>query len=252
MSKSGSLLLYQYPESALWENYGQFWNDVSASSVSTAVQDPACGLDFYDTRFLWNLGVTNQNHQEGQFASAAVTIPDVEEAGAYSIDTAFQTTWQSSGYSHPSFDFEAPGDYTGPVIGQTAATAGPDDANNEVIGEFQSASQSNWSSATSYSTLHSQSRRDLPTKTGKETNHPATGGVSVQESQKMRARKSRISRLDPLTCEHCRTSFRSTAIKRFRYVLRVHEPGGVCILGTIAYTSRPQDPRSEMPEATPV
>ena len=152
MSKSESLLLYQYPDPASWENYGQFWNDVSASSVSTAVQDPACGLDFYDTGFLWNLGVTtNQNHQEGQFASAAVTIPDVEETGAYSIvDTAFQTTWQSSGYSHPSFDFEAPGDYTGPVIGQTAATAGPDDANNEVIGEFQSASQSNWSSATSY------------------------------------------------------------------------------------------------------
>jgi len=177
--------------------------------VSTAAQDPACSLDLYDLDFLWNLGATNQNYEEGQFASAGAFIPGVEEAGASSIDTAFQTTWRSSGYSHQSFDFEVPGD-TGVVIEQTAVLAGPDYANNEVIRDFQSVSQFDWSSMTSYSTP--RFRCDSPPKTGKET-EPAATRVSVQGSQE--TPKSRISRLDPLTCPHCRANFSSAAIKRF-------------------------------------
>lgn len=178
--------------------------------MSIAVQEPAWSPDFYHLDFLWNLGHTNQNYQEGQFASADVTIPDVEEAGFSGISTAFQTTWQSSGYGPQSLDFEVPVD-TGAVFEQTAAIASPDYAKNEVMGDFQSASQIDWSSTTLYSTLHT--RCDSPTTTWKETN-PAPGEVSVRGSQK--SHKSQISRLDLLTCEHCRASFRSTAIKRFR------------------------------------
>jgi len=181
------------------ELYGQFWNGESHAVLSNAVPEPAWWTDFINTDFVSNEVVANQFHQESRIASAGVSleISSAKEAGASSIEAAFQTTCQPFGFCQQSFGLNVPAN-SDIDLQQKALLAYPDGTNSEVIRDSTSPIQSGWNPTTSSSALGFDC--DLRDKTNRGFTTPLNE-TFCQESQEKR--KSQVPRLNPSKCPHC-------------------------------------------------
>ena len=204
-------LLNQHQELASLESLGPFWNGESHAVRSNAGPEPSWSEWINLDCVLHEVGAS-QVHQESPIASAGVTVetPSAYEAGASSIEAAFQTTCHPFEFCQPSFGLNVPAK-SNIDLQQKALLACSNGTNSKVVRDSISPIQSDWNTTTSSSALTYDC--DLRDKTGRGFTMPLSDNFRTESQENL---KSRISRLSPSKCPHCR---KNISRKQFRYAL---------------------------------